>query len=1217
MLALLTVTTDQDVVDLNDGQTSLREAIFAANLVPGADEIQFDFGHDGPATILLTEGELRIEDSLTITGPGAGLLTIDASGNDPTPDVNNGDGSRVINVTNQSALFLKGLTITGGDTTGDGAGIRAANLDLYQVHVNDNFTLGGGGGLSIVGQLVANHSVISGNTAQGLSGVGGIRLYGDAKIENCTISNNFTIDSFYGVAGGMLVYGSVEIKNSTISDNSTDIGSGGIRVHRGALTVTDSLITGNTGGSIGGGIGIRDGELVLTNTTIIENTNDDGGGVSIEFSYASIVNSTISHNSALDEGGGIYVRNSIFKIDHTTITHNHANTDEDTSGTGGGIYVRGAENRLSKINNSIVAHNTRNGEATDVVTLVSKPTISHSLIGSNFGSDFPEAPIGSPDANGNLIGGPIHGAIDPLLGPLADNGGPTLTHALLPGSPAIDAGDPALVAGVDDTPEFDQRGEPFRRIAGGRIDIGAFESQPLIVDTLADESDGDFSAGDFSLREAIELANQIAGANTIEFSPSLTDGTISLTIGSLNILDAVKVVGLGQDELTITNVLTQGPIFNVDDQLPQSLIEVSLAGLTLTGSTNSAIRNTEDLTVDSLKIRDNSGFTGGGIRVEIERTARGVGSKLTVRNSIFTNNYSTAPSSSNQGGGAIYLTGFNGQLTVENSVFNGNHANTLGGGIFVAGLHALVQIRDTTFDGNTAGQGGAVAMADDITEAVVPAMFERLIVTNNVGNVGGGGIYVSGKGLEIRDSHIAGNQAGATTTLLSGGGGGINKVGPGTFIIRGTTISDNHSDGDGGGIALVGPWLTLIDSKIEDNTAKNNGGGISIFGGSTIELRRATISGNSALSNGGGFYVWSGSSLQTRIFDSTISENLANKSGGGLYVSAGTINSINTTISGNQADESGGGFLLGRAVSQTSFRHNTVTNNTADVDQNGKGSGGGISAQNNVLINLDHTIVAGNFDLSGAAPEISGTVNSRYSLIGSGAAFLGPLADNGGPTKTHSLRPGSPAINAGDPALSPSNYSFQFDQRGAPFARFANGRIDIGAYESQPAAGLLNGDFDGDGDVDGRDFLTWQRGVGTTPADKADGDATGNNVVDSQDLAVWQATYGQSGLNTLQPTLIVDHEVTDNAAFLAMEVPSEVSLAQSDETARLGFQVGAITDEKPTEDFDFSAIVGEPLVDETTWDTAFDNWLPQRATFDFGDIATSRAARRTGHALSR
>ena len=94
-LALVTVTTVADTVDFNDGVTSLREAIFATNIVPGGDTIEFApaITASGPATILLTQGELAITDDVSILGPGAELLTIDASGNDPTPDQNNGDGS--------------------------------------------------------------------------------------------------------------------------------------------------------------------------------------------------------------------------------------------------------------------------------------------------------------------------------------------------------------------------------------------------------------------------------------------------------------------------------------------------------------------------------------------------------------------------------------------------------------------------------------------------------------------------------------------------------------------------------------------------------------------------------------------------------------------------------------------------------------------------------------------------------------------------------------------------------------------------------------------------------------------------------------------------------------------------------------------------------------------------------------------------------------------
>ena len=100
LLAVVTVNTLADTINFNDGLTSLREAIFATNMVAGADTIDFAPASppSGPATILLTQGELKITDSLTINGPGANLLTIDASGNDPTPTLINGDGTRIFNI---------------------------------------------------------------------------------------------------------------------------------------------------------------------------------------------------------------------------------------------------------------------------------------------------------------------------------------------------------------------------------------------------------------------------------------------------------------------------------------------------------------------------------------------------------------------------------------------------------------------------------------------------------------------------------------------------------------------------------------------------------------------------------------------------------------------------------------------------------------------------------------------------------------------------------------------------------------------------------------------------------------------------------------------------------------------------------------------------------------------------------------------------------------
>ncbi len=109
LLAVMTVDTDLDVVDAADGVTSLREAVIMANSLAGADEIVFDFGHDGPATIQLEQGELQLTEAATITGAGPALLTIDAQ-----------QQSRIFNITAEDGDFaIEGLTLTNGQATGD------------------------------------------------------------------------------------------------------------------------------------------------------------------------------------------------------------------------------------------------------------------------------------------------------------------------------------------------------------------------------------------------------------------------------------------------------------------------------------------------------------------------------------------------------------------------------------------------------------------------------------------------------------------------------------------------------------------------------------------------------------------------------------------------------------------------------------------------------------------------------------------------------------------------------------------------------------------------------------------------------------------------------------------------------------------------------------------------------------------------------------------
>ena len=244
--------------------------------------------------------------------------------------------------------------------------------------------------------------------------------------------------------------------------------------------MTSSTLSGNLANR-GGGIGARFGSSVMiTSSTLSGNAADGyfgaGGGIFADFGSAlTVTSSTLSGNSA-NRGGGILTGGfgGPLTVTSSTLSGNSAKFS-------GGIYAGGQ----LQLAHSILAGNLGGG---DLSSSVSTPAVTHSLIGDGEGSGLAEAPLGSSDDNGNLIGGPENGVIDPRLGPLADNGGPTWTHALLPNSPAIDMGDPGALAGEGEIPLFDQRGRPFARVVGGRIDMGAVEYQ---AGTLPGDLDGD------------------------------------------------------------------------------------------------------------------------------------------------------------------------------------------------------------------------------------------------------------------------------------------------------------------------------------------------------------------------------------------------------------------------------------------------------------------------------------------------------------------------------------------------------------------------------------------------------------------------------------------------------------------------------------------------------------------------------------------------------
>jgi hypothetical protein len=239
-------------------------------------------------------------------------------------------------------------------------------------------------------------------------------------IEESTIDSNFSAT----VGGGVFSALPISVTGSTISSNSAPDSGGGMEIH-GNVFFANSTVTDNATHGDGGGLAIRDFRRVSR------------GGVTYLPSTAQLEGSTISGNMADNHGGGIFLdtESSNNTIDFSTIAFNVSNHDSAGEGAGGGVFVQG----VLALNHTIVAGNQANsGGALDVAGIINS---TYSLIGSG--------------AN--------------LLGPLGANGGPTLTHALLLGSQAIDAGDPSAEVGSDGVP----------RVFGSRIDIGALEAQPM------------------------------------------------------------------------------------------------------------------------------------------------------------------------------------------------------------------------------------------------------------------------------------------------------------------------------------------------------------------------------------------------------------------------------------------------------------------------------------------------------------------------------------------------------------------------------------------------------------------------------------------------------------------------------------------------------------------------------------------------------------------
>ncbi|MGH2950920.1 MAG: choice-of-anchor Q domain-containing protein [Solirubrobacterales bacterium] len=480
--ATFTVTNTNDVFPPDNScdaaDCTLRDALEASNDAADADVITFASGLSGAIT--LDDSPLYTGSEVAIQGPGAGTLTV--SGGDDTQILAAipgylGPGGPA------TPVSISGLTLADGRAGGPDSYYFApvggavlgidANLSIANSVITGGYAPQGGGvtaassydpGDPLDGSLTITGSAITDNVAELGGGVVGQAL-SNAVISDSAITGNRAVyhDDNTGIAAGGALIGSYDesldadilIEDTTVANNFAEAYLGGIAVATGdEMAIRNTTISGNTGAEGVGGVLAGGGEnapVVIQGTTISNNVSGageyQGGAMILSDPYGSgmnILNSTIANNSAVGVGGGVYLYSY-----------------------GGGGYGDPDDPGTIAISSSIVSGNTPDDLAQEGEGDPALFSLGFSLVGNTGNSGATEFPAGSN-----------HFGIDPQLGPLAANGGPTQTHL-----PALSS--PVLDQGIANFAPTDQRGlartgdlSAIDNAAGGDgTDIGSVEIQ--------------------------------------------------------------------------------------------------------------------------------------------------------------------------------------------------------------------------------------------------------------------------------------------------------------------------------------------------------------------------------------------------------------------------------------------------------------------------------------------------------------------------------------------------------------------------------------------------------------------------------------------------------------------------------------------------------------------------------------------------------------------
>ncbi|NNM28757.1 MAG: hypothetical protein HKO57_04505, partial [Akkermansiaceae bacterium] len=1066
----LLVTTDVDEDDGNPGPlsgagTSLREAIEAANLAPGADVIEFSDGSGGTVdftagaaeTIAIAGlGQLEVTDDLTINGPGSGRVTIDGGNTVRGMDISN-------TVTD---LDLSGFTIANGNSgAANGGGINLSSTSgtftFSDVDVRDGAANGTGGGISITDDgstFTFARLEITGNACTSFGG--GINITSNTGSFTFT-SSTFEGNSLTGFAGGgglsfQTGGGSLVIRDSTFHDN-TSAGGGAVYATGGATHLINSTLSGNTSGNAGGDVG--GGGLLI-----------DGG------TTVTVTNTTIIDNVSLSSGGGI---RGTATVNNTIVAGNNAPSEPDVTGSF-----------------------TSNG-----FNFIGEPGTA-----TGFGADKTFASTGT--------------AIGDVLDPVLKNfGGPTLVHRLVLGSPAIDMGGTPDAVDENLAPlANDQRGPGFPRVQGTSVDIGAYESAPpTVVTTDADSGPGSLreavgntpnggfvtfdpsldggtislTGGDMFVSTGIDIdASSLPRGITISGGGTdrifFVTSSSPVTLRKLVIADGLEGVGGGifcNGNLTLEEChVARNTASSLGGGIYQSGGTLAILRSTLSGNTSpnagGAIRSlgtSNVLTITNSTITGNRAAFGGGIAARL--------GELNLLHTTISENLGT--------GGTGGVVAEFGTGTIENSIIAGNKRAGDPRGDF-GGSGSSLTILGRNIIGVSAGPYAPLFPPDgvligDSNNPVDPHLAPSSLYGGctptmqplaaspafDNGIASGSTPATDQRGLPrlVGPPDLGAVESGPSITVVNtndAGGGSLRQAiidalpNPGTRIYFDSGTFPASID-FGGEISISGQHVFIDASDLPAPVTLNGQSSTRLFlvsansvvglahlglvkadsgavsGGairtssSDLSCYRTTFADNLTGDDGAAILLFGGGSVN--FHESLVADNTAASLGGGIMSFFGDVTAVNTTFTGNQAG--GGAAAWVQGSSKVNLTHVTVTNNTGSQAVTSFGTN-----------TIENTIIAGNSstNLSGV-----GTTTFRGNNLLSGNPRLAPLNDFGGPTFSMPPLPGSPVIE-GAVLLGTTPCT---DQRG--LAR-PNGPLpDTGAAEAHAFSLLPLVDSDNDG----------------------------------------------------------------------------------------------------------------------------------------------------------